>query len=411
MTLKLTSLVAAMMIASFGVVPQALAGDHGHGHDEHQEEAKGPNGGKMIEQGDFDLEITVFETGIPPEMRVFAYSKGEPVDPSQVNLSVVLSRLGGAVNNLSFTPENGYLVSNQVVTEPHSFDVDVSANFAGKAYQWSYENHEGRTTINDRLIKLSEIGTETAISQPLTFTDELFGIVAPIASEVFAVNAPYQGIIQRLHVNIGDRVKKGQVIATVVNNDTLQSYQVTSPASGEVTEQLLNAGDRTNASAIVTITNTDTVWVELSAFPDSLEKLAVGMPMVVADMHGGEQVETELSYIAPVMTGGHIARARAVIDNRDGHWRPGMHVKAQIQTRTKQAPLAVKVSALQKFRDMDVVFAKYGNTFEVRMVELGERAGDYVEVLAGLEPGTEYVTENSYVLIADVMKDAAKHDH
>jgi cobalt-zinc-cadmium efflux system membrane fusion protein len=60
---------------------------------------------------------------------------------------------------------------------------------------------------------------------------------------------------------------------------------------------------------------------------------------------------------------------------------------------------------------MPVVFAKYGNTFEVRMVELGESNGEYVEVLSGIKPGTEYVTENSFLLKADVLKDGASHDH
>lgn len=45
------------------------------------------------------------------------------------------------------------------------------------------------------------------------------------------------------------------------------------------------------------------------------------------------------------------------------------------------------------------------------MVELGKSNGEYVEVLSGLAPGTEYVTANSFLFKADVLKDAAKHDH
>ena len=74
-------------------------------------------------------------------------------------------------------------------------------------------------------------------------------------------------------------------------------------------------------------------------------------------------------------------------------------------------PLAIKASALQSFRDMPVVFAKYGNEFEVRMVELGESNGDTIEVLGGLKPGTEYVTGNSFLIKADILKDGASHDH
>jgi cobalt-zinc-cadmium efflux system membrane fusion protein len=45
------------------------------------------------------------------------------------------------------------------------------------------------------------------------------------------------------------------------------------------------------------------------------------------------------------------------------------------------------------------------------MLELGRQAGEWAEVLGGLEPGTVYVTENSYVLKADIEKSGASHDH
>ena len=45
------------------------------------------------------------------------------------------------------------------------------------------------------------------------------------------------------------------------------------------------------------------------------------------------------------------------------------------------------------------------------MLELGAQAGEWAEVLGGLEPGTEYVTSNSYVIKADIDKSGASHDH
>ena len=54
---------------------------------------------------------------------------------------------------------------------------------------------------------------------------------------------------------------------------------------------------------------------------------------------------------------------------------------------------------------------KVGDENEVRMLELGQAAGEWVEVLGGLEPGTEYVSENSYIIKADIEKSGASHDH
>ena len=45
------------------------------------------------------------------------------------------------------------------------------------------------------------------------------------------------------------------------------------------------------------------------------------------------------------------------------------------------------------------------------MLELGRAVGEEIEVLSGISLGTEYVTENSYILKADVEKSGASHDH
>ena len=205
----------------------------------------------------------------------------------------------------------------------------------------------------------------------LAFTDTLFGVIAPVADQVFRVSAPYSSIVETVHVNIGDTVIKGQKVAILRNNQTLQRYVVTSPADGEVTARRVNSGDRSDGGILVEITDLSQVWVELSAFPENIEKLALGQAVTVYDLHHHEVVQSTISYIAPVMTGGHIARARATIPNPDGHWRPGMHLKADVETAKRDVPLAIHNSALQTFREMPVVFARYGNTFEVRMVELG----------------------------------------
>jgi cobalt-zinc-cadmium efflux system membrane fusion protein len=187
---------------------------------------------------------------------------------------------------------------------------------------------------------------------------------------------------------------------------------------------------------LVRISDLSSVWIDLSAFPKNIEKLSLGQKVTIGDDHNdhndqgagsdqgsGSDQHTEsgehssasasstISYIAPMMTGGHIARVRAVINNDHGHWRPGMHIQAAIETRRKQVPLAVRVDALQTFMDKPAVFVKHGNTFEVRMLTLGESDGVYTEVLEGLELNSEYVTENSYLLKADIMKNAAKHVH
>jgi len=92
-------------------------------------------------------------------------------------------------------------------------------------------------------------------------------------------------------------------------------------------------------------------------------------------------------------------------------WWPGMTVEGTVVVGSEEVPLAVRTIALQRFRDFTVVYGRFGDTYEVRMLELGRQTPEWTEILGGLEPGTTYVTENAFLIRADVEKSGAVHDH
>lgn len=77
----------------------------------------------------------------------------------------------------------------------------------------------------------------------------------------------------------------------------------------------------------------------------------------------------------------------------------------------RNVPLVVRTDALQQFRDFTVVFAQVGNTYEVRMLELGVRTPQWTEVLGGIRAGQAYAAQGSYVIKADIERAGASHDH
>ncbi|MED5602285.1 MAG: efflux RND transporter periplasmic adaptor subunit [Pseudomonadota bacterium] len=388
----------------------AAGGDENSG-DDHAEskELEGPHGGRLMEKNGFGLELTIFEDGVPPEYRVYAYRDGKPLDPDQVDLTIRLDRLGGQRDRITFEPERDYLLGQQTVTEPHSFDVTVDASLDGEAYQWGFENHEGRTRIPERLAKASGLETEIAGERTLERTRQVTGRVEADPDNLYRVTARYPGTVDRVLVSVGDRVKKGQPLAQVEARDSLALQTVTSPADGVIIERFLNAGAATNGEPIVEIGDFSTLWLELHLFRRDLDVVSPGQTVRRGD---DGTVLGEVDYLYPrADQNSQVTRARVVVDDPPADLRPGMLIGARVVTEKKTVPLAVRQDAIQSFRDMPVVFARFGEDYEVRMIKQGMEGEDYVEVTDGLEPGTEYVIENSFLLKADVLKDGATHGH
>ena len=129
-------------------------------------------------------------------------------------------------------------------------------------------------------------------------------------------------------------------------------------------------------------------------------------------MTDGVTQATTLERVLPgTATASQSTVARATLRNDDGLWRPGAAVKARIVVATRPAAQVVPLSALQTMEGKDVVFVRTGETYTARPVRLGARDANQVEVLEGLTLGAEVVTEQSYVVKADIGKAGASHEH
>ncbi len=376
-----------------------------------EDAARGPNGGRLLVDGAFALELAIFEAGVPPEFHAWATDGGRPLEPSDVTLTVELERLGGVVDRVEFTPQNEFLRSTSVVHEPHSFDVTVVARHGGREHRFEYESYEGRTTIAADVARAA--GIETATAGPGVISDELvlYGTIAPDATRVRTVNARFPGVIRTVSRNVGDAVRAGDALATIESNESLQTYTVTAPIAGTVTARHAAAGEQSDAEPLFEIADFSSVWAELDVFSRDRARLKNGLAVAVTSETGDAATGT-VDYLAPVGNrASQSITARVVLDNAAGAWTPGQFVEGRVTIATTPVALAVPLSALQRFRELDVVFAQLGETYEVRMLTLGRRDTAFVEVLDGLEPGTTFVTGNSYLIKADIEKSGASHDH
>jgi cobalt-zinc-cadmium efflux system membrane fusion protein len=386
---------------------------HGHGQDGGHADAapRGPHGGRLLVADGFALEITLYETGVPPEFHVYAYADSKAVSPAGIELRIELERLGGRIDTFEFTPGEDYLRGDGTVAEPHSFDVTVEARYRDRDYHWQYETHEGRTWIAPDMAREAGIGTETAGPVTLRETLALTGRVRTDPDRLSRVRARFPGVIRQLHRSLGDTVRAGDRLATVQSNDSLQDYTIGAPIGGQIVTRSAQIGEATGAEPLFVLADLSEVWVELDVFGRDLPRVRAGQPVEV-ETFDGYRAQGVIDWISPLAAhASQSVSARVRLPNPDGALRPGQFVQGRVTVAEHNVALAVRQSAMQRFRDFQVVFARFGDTYEVRMLETGRRNREWVEVLGGLEPGTEYVTANSYLVKADIEKASASHDH
>ena len=382
-------------------------------HDQ-AEAARGKHGGRLLKKDGFTIELAIAETGTPPTYQAWLYRDGKPLPAKAGSVEVRLVRLGNVRETHVLHPQaDGSLLAKSVVGEPHSFDVEVLAKVEGKPLRWTYDSYEGRTTIGAKIA--ADSGIRVAPVQAGTIADEheVQGLLTPVEGRVANVAARFPGPVRRLSVNVGDRVRAGQALATIESNLSLTTYSVTSPIGGVVLARNASVGSVAGEGAtLFEIADLSTLWVDLHIFGNDTQHITAGVPVTVARMTDGVSQTTTLERVLPgTATASQSTVARATLANADGLWRPGSAVKARITVEQQPAALVVPVAALQTFRDWTVVFVRVGETYEIRPVELGKRDAERVEVLSGLKAGDQVVVEQSYLVKADIEKSGASHDH
>lgn len=183
------------------------------------ETPKGPHGGRLLSDGSFQLEVTIYERGVPPHFRVYAFEAGRPLDPRLVGLRIELHRLGGRVDNIGFRPQADYLLGDKTVDEPHSFDVGVAAERDGRMHRWEYSDVEGRVEMPPEALASSGIVVATAGPVRIKRVLEVPGEVALNADRVAQVTPRLGGVLTEVRPSVGATVKQGEVLAVVESRE------------------------------------------------------------------------------------------------------------------------------------------------------------------------------------------------
>jgi len=492
--------LAIAMLIFFGRKAPGTAQDHrGHGHgveshgDGHDHSgSQGPHGGRKLKEADFELEVVIFEKGVPAHFRVYPSHHDKPVNPEEVTMSVDLERLGGKTDKISFRPTGEFLYSEQEIEEPHSFFIKVTAEHKGEKFEWEYSQYENRLTVPPDLAKKMGLDTEAAGPGTVISVLELPGEIALNADMVSHVMPRVPGVVLESRKNLGDSVKKGETIAVVdsrelgeaqsrylvaVEREKLASYNfervqrlweaqtvaekefltakktyleekieltaaarklmalglskqdlsnlsneddttlthfvIRAPFDGVITKKHLSQGEWAKEDAeIYVIADLSSVWVDVIVYAKDIDAVHLGQEATVKTESFGLEGIGTVSYVGPLVgEDSRTAKARIVIPNPEGKWRPGLFTKVELVRHNASPPLVIRNEAIQTLQNKSVVFVQYDDQYEARPVTVGRSNGKVSEILKGLSPGERYVTNNSFVLKAEMGKAGMSHQH
>lgn len=190
-----------------------------HGHDEHHDEetAKGPHGGKLFKEDDFGLEIALAEDGGEPRFRVYLFSKDKPLPANAAKVSVTLTRPDGEQQEIAFTPEKDYLKSTTPVVEPHIFEATVAAQAGNEPYLFSFAEEEGKIALADAQVKAAGVTIQTAGAAKIKSALILPGEIHFNEDRTAHVVPRLVGVVEKVQADLGQKVKKGQVLAVIAS--------------------------------------------------------------------------------------------------------------------------------------------------------------------------------------------------
>lgn len=261
----------ALAATSLVIANVTYASEQGHNvssgteenHNSHLE--KGKNGGEITRLGETNVELLLVEGSGEPRVRIWVTSRGESVPLDSIAAKGQVSRPNGEVQNLSFISENGYLQSEQVIAEPHFFSMSVQIMLTtdSKTIMAHLEREEGKIELTNEQVATAGLSMATTGPAVVEKTLKFPGEIKFNEDRTAHVVPRLAGVVESVPANLGERVKAGQVLASI-----------SSAALADMRSELLAAQKR-NVLARTVFNRERKLWQEkVSAEQDYLQARA-----------------------------------------------------------------------------------------------------------------------------------------
>ncbi|PXA94566.1 efflux RND transporter periplasmic adaptor subunit [Nostoc sp. 3335mG] len=206
-----------------------------------------------------------------------------------------------------------------------------------------------------------------------------------------------------------------QVAASGLRRGGLNRIVIAAPIGGQVIGRTAILGQTVAADAeLFRIANLARISVTLSLPSADAGRVRPGMMLAVRA--AGREGQARIRFVSPVLDPEtRLVRVIADLDNRDGRWRVGEPVQAEIRAEATGTPgdaLSVPAEAVQTIGNRPMLFVRTSAGFRAVPVALGRRNGSRITIRSGLTGSEQVAATNSFTLKAELGKGDADHgDH
>ncbi|MFT4565077.1 MAG: Cu(I)/Ag(I) efflux system membrane fusion protein [Saprospiraceae bacterium] len=273
------------------------------------------------------------------------------------------AHLSGRIETMAVTFEGQYVTKGQKIASLFSTELLAASQELITAAQF-----------NDRVEGLKEAAIQKLKNWKITDTQiqEILSTRKPI--ETITIYADQSGYVLIKKLSQGDYVKQGQ--------------------------------------ALYTLGSTSSVWLIFDVFESDLANVRKGSKVVFTTPSvPNKKFEAKVTYIDPLMnSSSRTATVRAEINNSGNQLKPGLLLNGVITSlkstpaKGVKTPVIVPNTAVLWTGERSVVFIQLPDlevpTYQYREVELGNRSGEYTNVVSGLDNGEEVVTHGAFAVDA-----------
>lgn len=183
-----------------------------------------------------------------------------------------------------------------------------------------------------------------------------------------------------------------------------------SPVRGFVIEKRVTRGQYVSAGqSLYTVADLSEVWVEADIYEEEVPLVSEGARATVSvAAYPGESFQGRVTYIYPfVEAQTRTVRVRIALANRGGRLKPGSYVDVTLDAALGEG-IVVPTNALLDSGLEQHVFVTHGDGyFEPRPVTVGQRLGDSIQILDGLDEGENVAASATFLLDSESQLRAA----